>query len=240
VTAPAPLEVPDPQAPPPRGGWLLLADIIVAPSRAFRTIAATSEWLPAFGIVAALGLGGVALIAPALRHLVMVESRLNPGGPVASPAELLATANAFVASQALFQTLGVLLMWIWTAVILAAVSGSGPRRFRTYFALAANAAIPSALGFLLFSLVVRLHDPASFSSLSQLNLALPDSLAVFEPHGTDRAIAFLSFFDVFQAWSLLLVAYGLRAIGNVRLVPALVTSFAIGLAFALLQIATGL
>jgi hypothetical protein len=229
------LEPPD--APPPRGGLALLADTIVAPSRAFATIAQTAEWLPAFGVVAACGLAGVALLAPALRHLVIIESR-QAGGLALSGAEILQSANAVIASQAIFQTLGSLLMWIWTAVILAAVSGNGPRRFRTYFALAANASLPAAFGFLVFSLAVRLHDPASFTTLAQLNLALPDSLAVFEPHGTDRAIAFLSFFDVFQAWSMLLVAYGLRAIGKVRLIPALITSFAIGLAFALLQIAT--
>jgi len=223
VSLPAPSEPAD--QPAPRRGLLLLADVFVAPKRAFATVAATHEWLPAFVLVALAQIAAEWLLAPAVVH---VQNVMAPAGPKATLAGTFAV-------NAVTQTLIWLMMWIWTAVILAAVSGSGPRAFRMYFALAANTGLPAALGSLLFALVVHAHDPASFTNFAQLNRVVPDSLALLEPRDNDRAVAFLASFDLFTLWSMLLVAYGLRYLGKVRLVPALITAFTLWLASALLS-----
>ncbi len=224
---------------PPRRGLLLLLDVFVAPRRAFETIAATREWLPALLVVMALGIAGSLLVGPALEHTSVAEAVANANAGAISPAEAARNAGAEVASVIVFQTAGVAMMWIWTAVILAAVSGKGPSSFGVYFALAANVALPSALGFFISTLYIA-HDPAAYANFSQLNRAFPDSLALLEPRDNERAVAFLSSFDVFGLWSTMLLAFGLRAIGKVELFWALVTAFALWLATALLQIVPGI
>ena len=225
--------------PPPRRGLLLLLDVFVAPRRAYATIAATKEWLPAFLVVAALGIAGALILAPALHHLIGLEVAADPTAEHAGPADISRFTGYQVADVIIWQTLGALMLWVWTAIILAAVSGSGPRSFGVYFSLAANAALPAALGFFIFSVVIGAHDPQTYGSLSELNRAVPDSLAVFEPRDNDRAVAFLASFDLFQLWSSLLLAFGLRAIGKVELIWALVAAFSLWLAFALLQTVPG-
>ncbi len=239
MTSPDLPQTPESGAPPARRGLGLLADIFVAPARAFETIASTGEWLPATAVVVALGLAAMALLQPALRHVAFIVARTDPVTRGLDPATLTRYVDASFILMAFIQICAPLLLAVWCGLIFATVARTGLTTFTTYFALAMNCALPAAVGGLVFALVVRLHDPAGYTTWSQIVLALPDSLAVFAPHDSERALFFLSYFDVFQGWSLVMLAYGLRAIGKVRLVPALITSFTIGLAFALLQTATG-
>lgn len=234
MSLPAFDDIPEPQA-APRRGLLLLLDVIAAPRRAFVTIAATREWLPAFLLVTVLGVAGSLLLAPALEHVIGHETLSDPSGTRTSAADVARLAGSEVANEILLQTIGALMFWVWTAVILTAVSGKGPKSFLVYFSLAANTAIPAAIGFFVFSAFIAAHNPAGYSSFSDLNRALPDSLAIFETQPNEGAVAFLASFDVFQLWSSLLLAFGLYAIGKVELFWALVTSFALWLVFALLQ-----
>jgi hypothetical protein len=224
--------------PPLRGGLLLLLDIFSAPKRAFATIGQTREWLPAFILVAALGVAGSLLLAPALEHLIGVQAAANPGG-ASSAADLSRMTGYEVADVIIWQTLGQVMLWVWTAVILAGVAGSGPKTFGLYFALAANVALPAAVGFFISSCVIALHDPHAYANIAQLNRAFPDSLAIFEPRDNDRAVTFLASFDLFGLWSTLLLAFGLRALGKVELFWALIAAFTLWLAFALLQMVAG-
>ena len=178
---------------------------------------------------------GSLLLAPALEHVIGHETLSDPSGTRTSAADVARLAGSEVANEILLQTIGALMFWVWTAVILTAVSGKGPKSFLVYFSLAANTAIPAAIGFFVFSAFIAAHNPAGYSSFSDLNRALPDSLAIFETQPNEGAVAFLASFDVFQLWSSLLLAFGLYAIGKVELFWALVTSFALWLVFALLQ-----
>jgi hypothetical protein len=165
----------------------------------------------------------------------MAVAAASPNPGALSPAEASRDAGIEVGLNIAFQTAGIAMIWVWTAIIFAAVSGSGPSSFRVYFALAANAALPSALGFLLSAAYIA-HDPTAYANFSQLNRAFPDSLALLEPRDNDRAVAFLQTFDVFGLWSTMLLAFGLKAIGKVDLFWALITAFTLWLAYALLQI----
>ena len=218
MSLPAYGDIPEPR-PPERAGLSLLADILVAPARAYATIAATRAWLPAFIVVMTLTVGGALLLAPALEHLITIDPTLAGS----SPADIKTMPGHAVADFLQSQVIGILVLWLWTAAVM------------TTLALAANTALPAALGNFIFALVISLHDPHAYANLSQLNRAVPDNLAVFEPHDKDRAVGFLASFDLFTLWSTLLLAFGVRAIGNVRLLWALIAAFSLWLAYVLLQ-----
>jgi hypothetical protein len=230
VSLPAYGDIPEPR-PPERAGLSLLADILVAPARAYATIAATRAWLPAFIVVMTLTVVGALLLAPALEHLITIDPTLAGS----SPADIKTMTGHAVADFLQSQVIGILVLWLWTAAVMTTLARTGPRTFGLYFALAANTALPAALGNFIFALVISLHDPHAYANLSQLNRAVPDNLAVFEPHDKDRAVGFLASFDLFTLWSTLLLAFGVRAIGNVRLLWALIAAFSLWLAYVLLQ-----
>ena len=64
----------------PRAGFALPLDILIAPQRAFRTIAATREWLPAALVIVVLAAIGTALIAPAVAHVAKAQLIANQHG----------------------------------------------------------------------------------------------------------------------------------------------------------------
>jgi hypothetical protein len=221
------------RAHPPRAGLLLPKDMLFAPARAFRLIGETREWLPAFLIVAALGFVAVMLIAPALSNVAIELAKRDPSLSRRDYHDLAhGELIALTAQQTIFEPIA----WLITALVLATfarIRGT-VTPFSILFSLAANAGIPAALGSVFQGLAVRLHDPSSYHTTAQLALALPLNLAVLAPHGTDREIAFLSSFDVFTAWSLVLVGYGFAALAGVRLVTALALSFAVALGLTLI------
>jgi len=239
VSLPAIDAIPEP-TPPQRRGLRLILDVIVAPKQAFASIAATREWLPAFFIVSVLGFAGSLMLGPALQHVIAAEVAADPSAAHAGPADVARLAGYEVAGQVVWQIIGSLMLWLWTAVILTAVSGAGPSSFRVYFSLAANTAIPASIGFFVLAMVISLHDPSGYANFSALNRALPDNLAFFAPGESERGVSFLASFDLFGLWSSLLLAFGLRAIGKVDLFWALVTAFSLWLAYAVVQTIPGL
>ena len=132
--------------------------------------------------------------------------------------------------------MGALMLWIWTAVIAAAITKRGPQSFG--FLCWLRPAAPAAIGFFAAAVAVSVH-PHGFSSIAELNRALPQNLAVFEPQDNDRAVSFLASFDIFELWSTLLLAFGLRALGKLELFWALIVAFGLLLAFVLFQFFTG-
>lgn len=221
--------------PSTRGGFSLPLDIVVAPARAFCTIEATREWLPAYVIIVALALLQLYLLAPGLAHVIAVQAH---AGAAAAPARTAMLAE--IMSQVVLGTVGPFVMWGFVAMLLSAAvlgTGGGLGRFATFFALCMNCAVPAAIGGVVSALAVRLQDPAAFRSVSDLLLAAPISLAALRPHGGAREIAFLGYWDAFTLWSLVLLGYGFAALSKVRPVPALLFALAIGLSFALMQAA---
>jgi hypothetical protein len=233
VIFPSPTEVDGEQ--PLRAGFLLPRDVIVAPARAFRSIAATREWLPAFLIVMCFGFASAALLAPAVSNEAVEAAKADPSA-LLSAGDLSDVGRYALANVVVAVTLYPAFGWLFTAMTLVLIARfrGGPATFSTYFSLAANAGVPAAIGQLLQGVAVRLHDPSSFHTAAALALALPDNLAVLVPHGTEREISFLGSFDVFTLWSLVLIGYGFSHIAHVRLTAALGISFGTALAFVFL------
>ncbi len=230
---PSPSEVEGEQ--PQRAGFALPRDMLFAPARAFRSVVATREWLPAFLIVVSIGFASVALMAPAISN-VAVEAVKHDRTALASARDLADVRQTALALLVVQATLFPVFMWAFTASILIMIARfrGAAASFATFFSLAANAGVATSIGVLLTGLAVRLHDPNSYHTWGQLALALPLNLAVFRPHGADRELAFLSNFDIFMIWTLVLIGYGFAQISHLRLIPALSISFGIGLALVIL------
>jgi hypothetical protein len=219
----------------PRPGLALLLDILIAPKRAYATIAATRQWWPAALIVAICIFTSSFLTLPAQLSVEAISKHIVP--------RMTGATIGIVAFSA-----AVLFMWQvfgWSIVgslytnFCAAGRPTFRQMYRTFFALAANAAIPMALGGLVQGIVIRAHDPSDFHSWNQLANTLPLSLSVFAASNNPREALFLSSFDLPTMWSVLLTAYGGRAIGGIKLVPALIVPCAIVLLWALIQLQAG-
>lgn len=236
MTDPLPLETAEP--PPKRAGLALPLSVFVDPARAFALVLATREWLPAYLILVVLGLAEVYLVAPALTHLVVTD----PRAAASSAATAAQQASTDLVIQAAWGVVGPLILWGFVATLLAATAIAGRGGLGTYalyFSLCLNCALPAELGSLLYAAAIRLRDPATFHSANDFATALPLSLAVLHPHGSPPEIAFLSYWDVFTMWSLVLLGCGYAAIAKMRLVPALLLVLGIGLMLALVHVDSG-
>jgi hypothetical protein len=224
----------------PRAGFALPRDILIAPLRAFAAIKARPEWLPAAFVVLVLSVIGTILIAPALAHATNSAVAASRAAGDNVPVRDVDRAIKEELATLLFgQTLEQLAVWGLTAMVLttAARLRGQATSFSTYFALAVNCGIPTAVGFALQGSIIRLHNPASYANLNQLNTAFPLTLAVLDPHGSPSQVAFLSQFDVFFLWTGLLVAYGYMAISAEKPVRALFLAFGVQFALVLLTAA---
>jgi len=225
------LPEPEPQV-EPRRGLALLADVLIAPRRAYASIATTGEWWPAALAIALCTMLSEALIIPAELHVASLE------GHKVIP--LSATTIALFASRDAVWFLWQVFSWNIIASLYANFCAAGRPAFalmhRVFFALAANATLPVAVGAVAFGIAVRLHDPASFHTQSQLTNALPISLALFADPNNVNEVAFLANFDLTTVWSILLIAFGGRAIGGIRLSPALIVPCAVALIWAVVAV----
>jgi hypothetical protein len=218
----------------PRAGFALPRDILIAPARAFAAIKARPEWLPAALIVLVLSIAGTILAAPALAHVMnaAVAPSRAAGGNIS-----VASVDAAIKQELLQlffnQTLFQLAAWGLTGMVLTTASRlrGQATSFATYFSLAANCGVTTAIGFALEAFVIRLRDPNSYANLNQFNTAFPLTLAVLDPHGSTTQVAFLAQYDIFFLWTGLLVAYGYMSISGEKPVRALFLAF--GIAFSL-------
>jgi len=228
-------EAAQPQA--PRAGFALPRDILIAPARAFAEIKARPEWLPAALIVLVLSIVGTILAAPALAHIT--NAAIAPSRAAGSNISIQSVDTAIKEEllQLFFnQTLFQLATWGLTAMVLttAARLRGQATPFATYFSLAANCGVTTAVGFAIEALSVRLRDPNSFANLNQFNTAFPLTLASLDPHGSTTKIAFLAQFDIFFLWTGLLIAYGYMAISGEKPLRALFLAFGITFSLSLL------
>jgi len=222
--------------PPRRAGLSLPRDIIIAPGRAFAKIGATHEWLPAYALIVVASLVTTALVAPALLHIAAVTP--PPPGERAphTPAALAAAQRGLLASYAVGQVAIPLLLILLTASALTTVARFKAQTtpYVTYLALAANCMVPSYIGVLVTALGIRAHDPATFSNVQSLLVAVPTNLAVFANAGNAREVTFLARFDLFDVWSYVLLAYGFAALTPVKFVTALALAFGLDFLFAIM------
>lgn len=215
----------------PRRGLLLLLDILIAPRRAYAGIAATAEWWPAAVFVALSVVISVTLTVPAGLHVLNLTAK--PATPPQATLILIVFQGAIAFLWQVFS-------WNIVASLYANFCAAGRPAFavmhRIFFALAAVATVPTALGALASGVAVWLREPASFHTASQIVNALPISLAVFADPKNANEVNFLSNFDLTTVWSILLIAFGGRAIGGIRLVPALIVPCTVALAWAVIMV----
>ncbi len=228
---------PTPETPGAHAPWhglRLPLDILIAPARAFAEIPANPEWIFAFAIVVASGGIALALLLPALSHVVMTTpGLLDDAGKPAS--QILADLQGVVyidIAQVVFSPLFTIGL---TATVLTGIARYKGKdtSFRVYMSLASNCLMPTAIGTLLGAAAVAIHPPASFADFRAINIALPDNLAVFASADNPRETDFLAHFDIFTIWSTILLAFGFAATAPVKFVTALSIAFAITFALAL-------
>jgi hypothetical protein len=209
----------------------ILRDILIAPARAFADILATRSWLPAYFVYLIAGFVYLASIAPAITHLASMLA----GATHKTPAQAADAARAYVAQAALYNSIQPLLIWGLTAMTFTAVARFKKQAtpFGAFFALAAAASVPSALGGIIDALGTRLHPPTSYQSIKALLTAVPDNLAMLASAANDHEVSFLANFGVFDLWSTMLLAYGLVAFTGAKITTALALSFFLDIVFAL-------
>jgi len=207
----------------------IIRDVFIAPGRAYAALAVNPGWLLVYVVVFTLSAASVALTLPAVAQLNLRIAAAG-GGTVAIG---LAAETQRLAGELLgYDAVVPVLAWGIAAIVFRFVCRFGvqPVPFRTLFAIAAYGSLPSALGALVESVVIRMHDPASFASYHAFFAAFPLDLAVFAPPGAPaRSESFLSSFGVFDLWSALVTTYGLVAIAKIGLVAALAAAFAVDL-----------
>jgi len=205
-----------------RPGLALLLDILIAPRRAYATIAVTREWWPAALVV------GACIVA---QNILTVPADLNVLSLEHVPPPLGGNTVANIAANTVIQLLWQAFTWNVVASLFANFCAAGRPvyglMYRTFFALAANAAVPIGLGLLATGIVIHARDPSAYHSVYQFVNALPISLALFASPNNPREADFLSSFDLPTIWSVLLISFGGRAIGGIKLVPALIVPCAI-------------
>jgi hypothetical protein len=204
------------------------------PVRAYALISETRQWLPAYAVLVVLGLLELQLAAPAYGHLVALQSQ-----PPVAGAQLRQALTTWFELRAVGVIVVPLIVWALVAMLLAALAIATRREqtsFSAYFALCMNCALPAEVGALLYAAATRLHPASFFHTANDLATVLPLSLAAFRPHGTLPEIAFLSYWDAFTLWSLVLLGLGYAVIAKTGLVPALLLVLGIHLSLALTQV----
>lgn len=228
---------PDPRAErAPRVGLALPRDILIAPERAFVRIAARPEWLPAYLLIAALGLLAAFLMAPAIVHLASLPDPDSTTKVSHDPATVAAAARLLVAEVALQEVLVPLLMIGLTATALTVVARfrAQPTPYLVFVSLAANCLIPVTLGELVSAAGVRLHDASTYHDLRSLVLAVPDNLGVLANPHNEREVDYLARFNIFDVWAYVLLGFGISRFTQIRLTAALALAFSLDFAFALM------
>jgi len=209
-----------------------LVDIIIAPARAFATIAGSSPWVVAYLVSIVLAVAGIELAAPALLH---VETLIDKD----FAAKLHSTprfAAIYFFDLGIHTTLDVFFSCALTALVLtfSTKRDAVPRRLAVFFSLALFANIPSAIGQLLTGIATALRPAASYDTLSRFVLAFPDTLAVLVPHGSERELSFLGSVDAFTIWSTILVGLGYASIAKLPIWRGIAIAFAITFAILVL------
>ncbi len=209
---------------------------MVAPGRAFASIAERPNWGIAYGVIALITIAGFLLAAPALLHVTIVAlAAASPGGAARPAAELAKAARQNLAEQAISSLIAPLLLWNVAAIGVALFArGDAPlAAYPRLLALNAYGSIPAALGTLAFGIGLSLHPAGNFATVADLYHAVPLTLAAFARHADERQLNFLGFWDPWQLWSLIVIGYGYSAFLKLNLTAALTLSFTIGLVYAL-------
>ncbi len=213
---------------PKRSNFALPLDIIIAPARAFERIAANPEWLIAYGLIIVLLMCAEALSFPADLHvqnlLALAEHR---------PAETIGEAMGLVVFDSVASTLfGIMIPTMTISVIATVRDIKNVPALPAILSLVANTTVIAAIGEVLGGLAIRLHDPASFTSLRALDMALPIKLSFLASPSNEAQVYFLRHFGLFDLWMQIVLAFGLVRLVKFDLTFALVLVFTIDFVLA--------
>ncbi|HEV3157616.1 MAG TPA: YIP1 family protein [Candidatus Baltobacteraceae bacterium] len=210
-----------------------LLDIFIAPARAFVRIGKKPQWGQAYALVVILNVVAFVLIWPAIAHIIAVNPALQD-----KSAKGIAEAQREAREGQIFFTVFLpYIQWGLCAAFLTLFSRASQapiRAFNVFFALAAYTSLPSAVGTVLQGIIIAVHGPSAYHSFAELNLALPDSLALLHPNGQARELAFLGYWDVFDVWSLSLLGLGFATLNKLDPAAGLRIAYSLGLVYALL------
>ncbi len=215
-------------AAPKRNGLAVLWDLLVAPSDAFAELRVVPHWGWAFVVTCILGMIGSYLLVPAAQHVTQYTLAHSAQLATLTADQQANQKKVAVAIQGfswLFFPIIVAFSVAFAALLflIASAIGRGSATYMKCFALAANVAFLNfGIGYFLYGLVLAFRDPTSFSTTADLKGALP-SLAWLVPGAGAKVVAFLTTFSVFQVWSIVLIALGLRAIAGVSAAVAWAT-----------------
>jgi hypothetical protein len=226
-------------AAPKRNGLAVLWDLIIAPSAAFGELKRVPHWGWALVVTCVLGMVGAFVQAPAAEH---VSAYLVAHDPrfATMPAEQAASAkNVSIMIQRyawVFFPLIVVIAVAFSALILLVANaiGRGSGNFMMFFALSANVAFLNfGLGYLLHAVIVSARGAENFQTANDL-LAVVPNLAWIVPGAGAKLVAFLTTFNVFEIWSIVLLALGVRSITGISAAIAWTTPIALAVLGGLL------
>jgi hypothetical protein len=226
-------------AAPKRNGIAVLWDMLIAPTAAFAELRAVPHWGWALLLTCVLGTIGGYLQVPASEHASAYTVAHDPRFAAFTPEQAESAKKTAAVIQRfawMFFSIQAALAVAITALLflVANAIGKGTGTFLKFFALAANVAFLNfGIGFLLHGVITMVRDPAGFNTTIDLLSVLPN-LGWLAPGADPHVVAFLTSFTIFQIWSVVLMALGLRAIAGLSAAVAWTTSILIALVGGLL------
>ena len=224
---------------PKRNGLAVLWDLIIAPGAAFDELRLVPHWGWAFLLTCVFGMIAAFVQGPAGEHVAAYIVNHDPRFAT-MPAEQAASAkNVSIMIQRYIWVGYPLIVAIAVAfsalfMLIAKAIGRGTGSFMNLFALAANVAFLNfGLGNALRAIIVVMHGPESFQTANDLLTVLPN-LGWIVPGAPAKLAAFLTVFNVFEIWSVVLLALGLRRITGIPAGLAWATPIVLSLVGALL------
>lgn len=242
VPVPTPDESPS-DPPVTTGPWAAVVRILSNPADVFALVRARSPWLPPFlllGIAAsALAVAQVLVTAPMMQDLMAVPELADelPAGF----GEGLVIVSAVLGGAFALVTPAIVGLVFALALYVSGLIFNSKANFTQLFSLAGYAEIPALFGMLLSLALIVIAPEQALAGATSGQAGFDLSLAVLlPPEAALKPLGILaSMISPFSVWTWVLVALGLRHVGDVSARTAwwqVLTVFAVS---ALLRLAMG-
>jgi hypothetical protein len=198
-----------------------LAGVFFEPSKTFADIAARPTfWVPlilslVFGLVYMTLFSQRVGWERMIRHQTETSSRAAQLTPEQRETQIQMGAKFAPVMGYVGILAGVpIVLIVWGGVLLGIVRGvmSAPIRFKQVFAILCYAGLPGVIFMILAIAVMFLKSPDDFNMQNPLVF---NPGAFLDPATTSKFVySFASSFDLFRLWTMVLVAFGLKAAGG--------------------------
>lgn len=206
----------------PASGLTNVINTIVSPKEAFEALREAPTWGWALIITIVVGMITTYLMTPTLLHAFDAEW---PARVAASPqmagmsdakiAQAKQFSEFFITAAPLFTLIFVPIFVLIEAVVMLIFNaiGKGSGTFKSYWAAAANIAVPSAaIAGIVNLIVIMVRGSDSFTTMVSVQAPLP-TLAILAPHA-GKLTNFLAVFGVFPLWGAGLMILAMLVIGR--------------------------